>query len=62
MSTDSKKAKVTEVLGAVTGDRRVEAEGRAEEKLARSGVPLDELTEEEIDEEQDVVRREHGDI
>jgi 3'-phosphoadenosine 5'-phosphosulfate sulfotransferase (PAPS reductase)/FAD synthetase len=62
MSKDSKKAKVKEVVGAVTGDRRVEAKGRAEEKVARPDVPLDEVTAEVIDEEWDAVRRDHGDI
>jgi uncharacterized protein YjbJ (UPF0337 family) len=56
------KGKVKEIVGAVTGDRRVEAEGRAEEKVARPDLPVDEATNEVVDEEHEAVRKDHGDI
>ena len=56
------KGKVKEIVGAVTGDRRVEAEGRAEEKVARPDLPVDEVTDEVVDEEHEAVRKDHGDI
>jgi uncharacterized protein YjbJ (UPF0337 family) len=58
----SVKGKIKEVLGALTGDRRVEAEGRAEEKVARPDVPVDEVTDEVVDDEHESVRKDHGDI
>lgn len=58
----SVKGKIKEVLGAVTGDRRVEAQGRAEEKIARPDVPVDDVTDEVIDDEHESVRKDHGDI
>jgi len=50
-----RKGTVKEVLGAVTGDRQVEAEGRAEQ---------DEPTpsEQKVDEEVRVVREDHHDV
>ncbi len=56
------KGKVKEIVGAVTGDRRVEAEGRAEEKVARPDLSVDEVTDEVVDEEHEAVRKDHGDI
>jgi uncharacterized protein YjbJ (UPF0337 family) len=58
----SVKGKIKEVLGALTGDRRVEAQGRAEEKVARPDVPVDEVTDEVVDDEHESVRKDHGDI
>jgi uncharacterized protein YjbJ (UPF0337 family) len=48
-----------EVTGALTGDRRTEARGRAEEAAADRGVPL---TDDEVAEELEEVREEHGDV
>ena len=64
MSADSKNTagKAKEVLGAVTGDRRVEAKGRAEEKAADPENPGDDVTDELVAREEDAVRRRHGDI
>ncbi len=58
----SMKGKLKEVLGAVTGDRRVEAQGRAEKKVARPDVPVDAVTDEVVDDEQESVREDHGDV
>jgi uncharacterized protein YjbJ (UPF0337 family) len=63
MSADSKNTvgRVKEVLGAVTGDRRVEAKGRAEEKAADAEDPGDDVTDELVAREEDAVRKRHGD-
>ena len=53
------KGKAKEVVGWATGDRRVEAEGRVEQKVADS--PAD-VTEKAVDEETDAVREEHGEF
>jgi uncharacterized protein YjbJ (UPF0337 family) len=60
----AKKAKgdVKEVLGAVTGDRRVEAEGRAEQRVADPAAPETEESQETVDGHEDAVRRAHGDV
>jgi hypothetical protein len=36
--------------------------GRAEEKVARPDVPVDEVTDEVVDDEHESVRKDHGDI
>jgi uncharacterized protein YjbJ (UPF0337 family) len=54
--------KVKAALGWMTGDRRVEAEGRAEEDAADPAKPTDAATEEVVDEREREVRKEHGDI
>ena len=48
------KGKVKEELGWLTGDRRVEAEGRAEQD--EDGTPSGEV----VDEETEEVRRKYG--
>jgi uncharacterized protein YjbJ (UPF0337 family) len=50
-----RKGAVKEVLGAVTGDRQVEAEGRAEQD---EPTP----TEQKVDEEVRAVREDHHDV
>jgi uncharacterized protein YjbJ (UPF0337 family) len=49
------KGTVKEVLGAVTGDRQVEAEGRAQQEDP-------EPSEERVGEEMRAVREEHHDV
>ncbi|MDP9074052.1 MAG: hypothetical protein M3N98_07745 [Actinomycetota bacterium] len=59
------KAKVKEAVGFATGDRRVEAEGRAQREAESSPEPSStgkEPTEGEVDEVEDDVRADHGDI
>lgn len=48
--------KITEKLGQWTNDRETEAKGRAEQE-----TPDGEVDEQELTEEVDEVRREHGD-
>jgi uncharacterized protein YjbJ (UPF0337 family) len=55
------KGDVKEVLGAVTGDRRVEATGRAEQRVADADDPA-ERTDDATVEEEHAVRRAHGDL
>jgi uncharacterized protein YjbJ (UPF0337 family) len=55
-------AKVRAILGRVTGDRRVEAEGRAKEEAADDASPTPAATEDVVEEKQHEVRQEHGDI
>jgi uncharacterized protein YjbJ (UPF0337 family) len=55
-SVTSVKGKVEEAVGWATGDREVEAKGKVE---AETG---DEPDEETVDEVEDDVREEHGDI
>ena len=50
------KGKVEEAVGWATGDREAEAKGRVEEETGRT--PSDA----EVDEEEDEVRKDHGDI
>jgi uncharacterized protein YjbJ (UPF0337 family) len=56
------KGDVKETLGAVTGDRRVEAEGRAEQRAAKPDDPLEQVTDEVIEHEEDDVRKERHDV
>jgi uncharacterized protein YjbJ (UPF0337 family) len=56
-----KKTKPKEVVGFVTGDRHVEAAGRAEQREADPEDPVDDADEGAIDHAEDAVRREHGD-
>lgn len=64
MSSDGStvKGEVEEVLGAVTGDRRVEAEGRAKQRASDPDDPLERVDDDQVDREEDRVRREHHDI
>ena len=48
-----------EITGAITGDRRTEARGRAEERAADGGGRV---TDETIGQELEEVREEHGDV
>jgi uncharacterized protein YjbJ (UPF0337 family) len=54
--------KVTEVVGRVTGDREVEAKGRVEQKAADPSQPVDDVTEDTVEEEAEDVRKDHRDI
>ena len=54
--------KVIEFLGQWTNDRKVEAKGRVEQKAADESQPVDETSDAAIAEEQEAVRREHGDV
>jgi uncharacterized protein YjbJ (UPF0337 family) len=52
-------ALLKEITGALTGDRRTEARGRAEEDAAERGEPV---TDRAVAEELEEVREEHGDV
>jgi uncharacterized protein YjbJ (UPF0337 family) len=54
-----KIGKTKEVVGYATGDRKVEAKGRVEEKIADPDAPITEETEEAIGKEELDVRTEH---
>jgi uncharacterized protein YjbJ (UPF0337 family) len=54
--------KVTEVVGRVTGDREVEAKGRVEQEAADPSQPVNQVSEAEVEEEKEEVRREHLDV
>ena len=54
--------KITEVAGQVTGDREVEAKGRVEQDASDPAAPVDEVTEDAVDDETQDVRRDHHDI
>ena len=54
--------KVTEVVGRITGDREVEAKGRVEQEAADPSQPVNQVTEGEVEEEKEEVRREHLDV
>lgn len=56
------KGDVKEVVGAVTGDRRVEATGRAEQRVADADDPAERTDDATVEDEQDAVRRAHGDL
>lgn len=51
---DDKAAKAKEIVGYATGDRRVEAEGRLQEEKSQQ------VTEDEVADEQLEVRQDHG--
>jgi uncharacterized protein YjbJ (UPF0337 family) len=55
-------AKAKEAVGWATGDRHVEAEGRAEAVATESATSTNDATEEVVDEKEHEVRKEHGDI
>lgn len=57
-----KLGKITEVVGRVTGDREVEARGRVEQDATNPDAVIDDVTEEAVETEKQVVRREHRDI
>lgn len=54
--------KITEAAGRITGDREVEAKGRVEQEAADPDDAVDEVSGEEIEAEEQVVRTEHHDI
>jgi uncharacterized protein YjbJ (UPF0337 family) len=58
MSERSGKAK--EVVGWVTGDREVEAQGRVEQEVADPDEAGDDVTSEAVADKTLEVRREHG--
>jgi uncharacterized protein YjbJ (UPF0337 family) len=53
------KGKVKEALGAFTGDRREEAEGRVEQRAAEEHGKV---TDASLRQEEDLVRKAHGDM
>lgn len=55
------KGKAKEAVGWVTGDREVEAEGRAEERADDPVDLADTRSDETVAEEKERVREEHGD-
>ncbi|MDQ1428521.1 MAG: hypothetical protein QOK39_1997 [Acidimicrobiaceae bacterium] len=59
---NEKKGEVKEVLGAVTGDRRVEAEGRVEQKRADPGTGTEAVTEDTVAREERDVKKDHHDV
>ncbi len=50
---------VKKLLGWVTGDRRVEAKGRAEQNAAGRGETASDV---DVDEAEKTVRQDHGDV
>ena len=54
--------KITEVAGRVPGDRAVEAKGRVEQEASDPAEPVDEVTEDAVEDETQDVRRDHHDI
>jgi len=56
-----KTGKVTEAIGRVTGDRKVEAKGRVERHAADLDDSAVTVTDEAVEAERQVVRREHRD-
>jgi len=63
--TDTKtsvKGQVKEVLGAVTGDRAVEAEGRVEQQVADPSSPVDDESDDAVRHEELAARQAHGDL
>jgi len=54
--------KVEEGLGWVTGDRRTEAEGHLRHRKAEERGSQERVTPNEVDREEQHVRRVHGDI
>ena len=61
-SPKSTKGELKEALGAVTGDRHVEAEGRVEQKVADPRAPESEESDETVRNEEEAVRGTHGEI
>ncbi len=59
---NNKKGEVKEVLGAVTGDRRVEAEGRVEQKVADPDTGTEAVTEDKVAQEERDVKKDHHDV
>ena len=57
-----KKGKVKQVAGFVTGDRHVEAAGRAEQRAADPEDPVEDVGEGAVGQEERSVRKEHGDL
>ena len=58
-SVGEKKGKIKEAVGWATGDREDEAEGRAEQKAADPSQPVEDVTDETVDEERQAVREDH---
>ena len=58
-SANTTTAKVKEAVGHVTGDRHLEAKGRTE---AATGRKADDQPDEVVEQVEDEVRRDHGDI
>lgn len=56
---EEKTGKIKEAVGWATGDREVEAKGRAEQKSASPSDPVDSVTEDTMNEERQAVRRDH---
>ncbi len=54
--------RITEFLGQWTNDRETEARGRAEMKQGDSGASLPDADDPQVEQEQEQVRREHGDV
>jgi uncharacterized protein YjbJ (UPF0337 family) len=56
------KGQVKEVLGAVTGDRRVEAEGKVEQQVADPEAPETEESDEAVHHAERAVRQTHDEL
>ena len=54
-----KTGKAKEMVGWATGDREDEAEGRAEQKAADPNEPVEDVTEETVEDERQAVREDH---
>ncbi len=61
-SGKSVKGEVKEVLGAVTGDRRVEAEGRVAQRVADPATPEGQESEDAVRRQEREVRQVHNDV
>jgi uncharacterized protein YjbJ (UPF0337 family) len=61
-SAKDAKGEVKEVLGAVTGDRRVEAEGRVEQQVANPDTPESEESDAAVGQAERDVREDHHDV
>lgn len=61
-SAHKTKGEIKEVLGAVTGDRQVEAEGRVEQRVADPDNPVAAVSDPAIDAEERAVKKDHHDL
>ena len=58
----TRKATAKELAGELTGDRRVEAEGRLDRRQHDPESPVTEVTDGQVDDEVERVRQRHGDV
>jgi uncharacterized protein YjbJ (UPF0337 family) len=58
-SVGEKTGKIKEEVGWATGDREVEAKGRVEQKSDDPSEPVDDVTEDTMEDERQAVRKDH---